>query len=142
MEEFIVKQLEVVAGIIICNGEILCVQRGEAKYDYVSYKFEFPGGKIEQGETPVLALKRELQEELELVLDVREQDLFMEIRHCYPDFSIHMYSYVCRVPNKKFKLREHKSYQWLKIKELETLEWLPADVAIVEKLMLTGDAKC
>jgi NTP pyrophosphohydrolases including oxidative damage repair enzymes len=142
MEEFIVKQLEVVAGIIICNGEILCVQRGEAKYDYVSYKFEFPGGKIEQGETPVLALKRELQEELELVLDVREQDLFMEIRHCYPDFSIHMYSYVCRVPNKKFKLKEHKSYQWLKIKELETLEWLPADVAIVEKLMLTGDAKC
>ena len=142
MEEFIVKQLEVVAGIIICNGEILCVQRGEAKYDYVSYKFEFPGGKIEQGETPVLALKRELQEELELVLDVREQDLFMEIRHCYPDFSIHMYSYICRVPNKKFKLREHKSYQWLKIKELETLEWLPADVAIVEKLMLTGDAKC
>lgn len=142
MEEFIVKQLEVVAGIIICNGEILCVQRGEAKYDYVSYKFEFPGGKIEQGETTVLALKRELQEELELVLDVREQDLFMEIRHCYPDFSIHMYSYVCRVPNKKFKLKEHKSYQWLKIKELETLEWLPADVAIVEKLMLTGDAKC
>jgi 8-oxo-dGTP diphosphatase len=142
MEEFIVKQLEVVAGIIICNGEILCVQRGEAKYDYVSYKFEFPGGKIEQGETPMFALKRELQEELELVLDVREQDLFMEIRHCYPDFSIHMYSYVCRVPNKKFKLKEHKSYQWLKIKELETLEWLPADVAIVEKLMLTGDAKC
>lgn len=142
MEEFIVKQLEVVAGIIICNGEILCVQRGEAKYDYVSYKFEFPGGKIEQGETPVLALKRELQEELELVLDVREQDLFMEIRHCYPDFSIHMYSYICRVPNKKFKLKEHKSYQWLKIKELETLEWLPADVAVVEKLMLTGDAKC
>jgi ADP-ribose pyrophosphatase len=142
MEEFIVKQLEVVAGIIICNGEILCVQRGEAKYDYVSYKFEFPGGKIEQGETPVLALKRELQEELELVLEVREQDLFMETRHCYPDFSIHMYSYICRVPNKKFKLREHKSYQWLKIKELETLEWLPADVAIVEKLMLTGDAKC
>ncbi|NLU43606.1 MAG: (deoxy)nucleoside triphosphate pyrophosphohydrolase [Acholeplasmataceae bacterium] len=136
------KQLEVVAGIIICNGEILCVQRGEAKYDYVSYKFEFPGGKIEQGETPVLALKRELQEELELVLEVREQDLFMETRHCYPDFSIHMYSYICRVPNKKFKLREHKSYQWLKIKELETLEWLPADVAIVEKLMLTGDAKC
>ena len=142
MEEFIVKQLEVVAGIIICNGEILCVQRGEAKYDYVSYKFEFPGGKIEQGETPVLALKRELQEELELVLEVREQYLFMETRHCYPDFSIHMYSYICRVPNKKFKLREHKSYQWLKIKELETLEWLPADVAIVEKLMLTGDAKC
>ena len=142
MEEFIVKQLEVVAGIIICNGEILCVQRGEAKYDYVSYKFEFPGGKIEQGETPVLALKRELQEELELVLEVREQDLFMETRHCYPDFSIHMYSYICRVPNKKFKLKEHKSYQWLKIKELETLEWLPADVAIVEKLMLTGDAKC
>ena len=142
MEEFIVKQLEVVAGIIICNGEILCVQRGEAKYDYVSYKFEFPGGKIEQGETPVFALKRELQEELELVLDVREQDLFMEIRHRYPDFSIHMYSYICCVSNKKFKLKEHKSYQWLNIRELETLEWLPADVAIVEKLMLTGDAKC
>lgn len=142
MEEFIVKQLEVVAGIIICNGEILCVQRGEAKYDYVSYKFEFPGGKIEQGETPVLALKRELQEELELVLEVGEQDLFMEISHCYPDFSIHMYSYICRVPNKEFKLKEHKSYQWLKIKELYTIEWLPADVAIVEKLMLTGGAKC
>lgn len=136
------KQLEVVAGIIICKGEILCVQRGEAKYDYVSYKFEFPGGKIEQGETPVLALKRELQEELELVLDVREQDLFMEIRHHYPDFSIHMYSYICRVSNKKFKLKEHKSYQWLKINELETLAWLPADLPIVEKLMLTGDAKC
>ena len=136
------KQLEVVAGIIICAGEILCLQRSVAKYDYISYKFEFPGGKIEQGETPVVALKRELQEELELALEVREQDFFMEIRHSYPDFAIHMVSYICQVPNKGFKLKEHKGYKWMKPSELGELEWLPADVAIVEKLMLMGDAKC
>ena len=61
----------------------------------------------------------------------------MEIRHNYPDFAIHMFSYICQVEKKDFKLKEHKGYKWMKPKELGTLEWLPADVAIVEKLMMS-----
>ena len=60
------KELEVVAGIVICDDEILCMQRNQAKYNYISYKFEFPGGKIQPSESPTEALKRELTEELEI----------------------------------------------------------------------------
>lgn len=128
------KQLAVVAAVIICDNDILCMQRGKEKYDYVSYRFEFPGGKIELGETSVEALKRELWEELGLVINVLEKDFFMEVRHEYPDFAIHLDSFICSVMTKRFELKEHQSYQWCKLQELSKLDWLPADRLIVERL--------
>jgi len=128
------KELEVVAGIVVCVDEILCLQRNQAKYDYISYKFEFPGGKIEPGESAIEALSRELIEELDMQVIVSENNFFLNVQHTYPDFKINMHSYICQVKNKEFKLKEHYSYIWLKKAELDKLDWLPADEPIVKKL--------
>ena len=132
------KEFEVVAGIIICGEEILCMQRDKAKYDYISYKFEFPGGKIEEGETPADALSRELNEELEMQVDVNECDFFMEIDHTYPDFRIRMKSFVCQVKEKSFTMKEHIAFKWLKKEDLISLDWAEADKPIVKKLSSEG----
>ena len=83
------KNIEVVAAVIIYKKKILAFQRGNAKYDYVSYKFEFPGGKVEAGEDFRVALNRELNEELGL--DAKVGDFVVTIEHDYPDFSIKMH---------------------------------------------------
>jgi len=129
------KTYEVAAGIIIYQEEILCMQRNKAKYDYISYKYEFPGGKIESGESPPVALKRELQEEMDIDVEVEEKDFFMTIEHEYPDFRIKMHSYICKVKSKKFELKEHIDFKWLKKYELKQLNWVEADIPIVDKLI-------
>lgn len=86
------KHLEVVAAILIYQGKILCMQRGEGKYAYVSKKFEFPGGKIEPGEAKHAALERELREEMAIQVTIKESDLYMTINHEYPDFTLTMYT--------------------------------------------------
>lgn len=126
--------LEVVAAIIINNDEILCMQRNKAKYDYVSFKYEFPGGKLEPGESREQALIRELSEEMDLDLTVNPKDFFMTVEHTYPDFSITMHSFVCKVESKTFTRKEHISHIWLKSKELETIDWAAADLPIVKRL--------
>ena len=78
------KTIEVVAAIIIYDNKILCVQRGESKLNYISKKYEFPGGKIELGETKEEAIKREILEELNLEIEVRDE--YMTVNHQYPDF--------------------------------------------------------
>lgn len=129
------KHLEVVAAIIINNDEILCMQRNVGKFDYVSLKFEFPGGKIEEGETKPEALMRELREEMDFVVSIDESNYFMSVNHEYPDFTISMHSYICKVEDRKFKMKEHKSFVWSKVEDLSKLDWAPADWPIVKKLM-------
>ena len=130
------KHIEVVAGIIIYEDRILCMQRGAGKYDYVSYKYEFPGGKVEPGETNSQALMRELNEELGVEINVSENDYFMTVKYKYPDFEVTMHCYFCRVSSPEFIIKDHINYIWLKRSELDKLDWAPADQPIVRKLML------
>ena len=127
------KQIWVVAGIIKNNNEYLCMERSQGKYEYVSYKFEFPGGKIEEGETKEQALIRELQEEMEFEVEIEKP--FMETTHEYPDFIITMYVFLCSAKNRNFVMNVHKSFKWLPLEQLETLDWAAADIPVVKKLM-------
>lgn len=128
------KRIAVVAGIIVFDGKILCLQREKAGYAYVSYKYEFPGGKIEKGETPVIALARELQEELALTVEIRQQDFFLATEYAYDDFIVELSTFLCPVPNQNFSLKEHHAFCWLPPEALHTLDWLPADLVIVREL--------
>lgn len=130
------KQIEVVAGVIFCGDTVLCVQRPKNKLPYISEKFEFPGGKVEEGETKEEALERELLEELNLSTKIK--NLFLTVVHQYPDFELTMHSFICEVDSKELTLREHINQKWLKINELTTLDWAAADVPIVEKLVSNG----
>ncbi|MEP1489325.1 MAG: (deoxy)nucleoside triphosphate pyrophosphohydrolase [Algibacter sp.] len=127
------KKIEVVAAIIVHNELILCAQRSENKLKYISNKFEFPGGKIEQGETKREALKRELIEELNIEPNIK--DLYLSVVHQYPDFELTMHSFICDADSMSISLNEHISHQWLKKEELNDLDWAAADLPIVQKLM-------
>jgi len=140
-----VKYIEVVAAIIVRGGKILCVKRGMSPYDYLAFKYEFPGGKVEEGETNEIALRREITEELKLEIEINRH--FMTINHLYPHFEITLHSYLCSIREalggdgdsaQEFfdvTLTEHVEYKWLTAKELFSLEWAPADVAICQSLM-------
>ena len=129
------KEFDVVAAIIECNGKLLCMQRNVSKYKYVSEKFEFPGGKVEQGESYPQALMRELLEEIEMQTDVDESNYFMTTHFVYPDFSITLHTYRLRVDEPHFVLREHLSYVWALPKDMSKLDWAPADKEIVDALI-------
>ena len=130
------KKIEVVAGIIYCKNQILCVQRPKNKLHYISEKFEFPGGKIEEGETKKEALHRELLEELNISTKIKS--LFMTVVHEYPDFELTMHTFICEVETKELTLVEHIDQKWLTLKELKTLDWAAADIPIVNKLISNG----
>ena len=130
------KNIEVVAGIIKYENKILCVQRGESKLQYISKKFEFPGGKIEQGETKENALIREIQEELDMKITIKNE--YMTVEHQYPDFHLVMHTFTCNVNSIELKLNEHISYEWLCLNELKKLDWAAADIPIVDKLISNG----
>lgn len=127
------KNIEVVAAIICLEDEILCVQRPLNKLQYISKKYEFPGGKIELGESKKEALKRELVEELNITPQIN--DLYLTVNHSYPDFVLTMHSFICIVERKKVRLNEHIASQWLTRNELDLLDWAAADIPIVSKLM-------
>jgi len=124
------KQIEVVAAIIHdSEGRIFATQRG-----YGDYKdwWEFPGGKIEAGETPEEALRREIWEELETRIAVKR---FMEtVEWNYPQFYLTMHCYLCHVESGHLELKEHEAAKWLNKDELESVNWLPADWELVKKL--------
>lgn len=130
------KHYTVSAAIIVENKKILCVQRNKAKYDYISYKYEFPGGKLEEGEDEEGALKREISEELNLEIDVVEK--FLEVKHEYLDFNLTMHSYLCKGNTDKLILKEHIDSKWLCKNELNELDWAAADLPIVSKLINTN----
>ena len=124
------KKIEVVAAIIHdSEGRIFATQRG-----YGDYKdwWEFPGGKMEAGETPEEALKREIWEELETRIVVER---FVEtVEWDYPQFHLTMHCYLCHVESGHLELKEHEAAKWLNKDELESVNWLPADWELVRKL--------
>jgi 8-oxo-dGTP diphosphatase len=130
------KHYTVSAAIIVENKKILCVQRNKGKYDYISYKYEFPGGKLEVGENEEDALKREISEELNLEIDVAEN--FLVVTHEYLDFDLTMHSYLCKANTEKLVLKEHIDAKWLYKNELIELDWAAADLPIVSKLINTN----
>lgn len=128
------KQVTAVAGVITNEkGEILCTLRDKGKYDYVSYKWEFPGGKLEAGETNEQALVRELHEELEI--DVKVEGFCYQIEHDYPDFHLSMAVYNCKLLSNSLKVNVHKDIKWLPKSELLTLDWAPADIPAVLSIL-------
>lgn len=127
------KSLKVVAAIIKSGDKYLCTERGVSKYPYNSYKWEFPGGKIENGETNEKALKREIMEELGIEIDVK--GYFCGVNYIYPDFDLTMYTYDCEALSTDIKLNVHKDYKWLTISELNTLDWASADKLVLSKII-------
>ena len=128
------KTIEVVAGIILNDSDrIFCVQRGESSKPYISKKWEFPGGKLEEGETREEALIRELKEELKI--DVNPFEYVITIDHAYPDFRLIMHAFKCEILNDiEPELTEHLQSKWLTTSELDVLDWAAADVPIVDVL--------
>ena len=124
------KQIEVVAAIIYdSEGRIFATQRG-----YGDYKdwWEFPGGNMEAGETPEEALRREIWEELETRIVVEK---FVEtVEWDYPQFHLSMHCYLCHVESGHLELKEHEAAKWLNKDELESVNWLPADLKVIEKV--------
>lgn len=123
------KTIRVVAAIITDGERILATQRG---YGAFKGKWEFPGGKIETGEMPEQALQREIKEELQLEIAI--QRFVSEVHYEYPDFILNMDCYLCNIVGGKMSLIEHQAAVWLTPEQLTTVEWLPADVELVEQL--------
>lgn len=123
------KTIEVVAAIIHHDGAYFATQRGYGEFEGM---WEFPGGKIEPGESREDALKREIQEELGV--DITIGELLCTTEYDYPTFHLTMHCYLCSVASGEIELREHKSAQWLTAETLDSVEWLPADEKIIAKL--------
>ena len=123
------KQIEVVAAIIRKEDQIFATQRG-----YGDFKdwWEFPGGKMEIGETPEEALKREIREELSTEISI---DKFLcTVEYDYPKFHLTMHCYLSSLKTEALHLNEHEAAKWLSKYELDSVKWLPADLLIIEKI--------
>lgn len=125
------KDIYVVGAILIKDQRILCAQRGGEKS--LPYLWEFPGGKIEAGETAQDALKRELEEELKITVQV-DAEIFDSSAYEYDFGRVHLTTIACQLEDDEPILTEHKAIKWLKPSELKALDWAPADIPAVEKL--------
>lgn len=123
------KKVNVAAAIIIDGDKVLVTQRG---YGEFKDKWEFPGGKIEPGETPSQALVREIREEL--AADIEIHFLLTIVEYDYPAFHLTMHCYVCRLACDSFTLKEHEAAKWIDIGNLMSVDWLPADIQAVTEL--------
>ena len=128
-EESAMKHIEVVAAVICKDGKILATQRGYGEWkDW----WEFPGGKMEADEAPEDALKREILEELSAPIDI---DSFLcTVEYDYPQFHLTMHCYLCTLASDDWTLNEHEAELWLSREELDTVNWLPADIEVIDML--------
>lgn len=128
------KIVRVVAAVIKNKDKVFTTQRG-----YGDYKggWEFPGGKIEEGETPQEALKREIIEELDVEIVVEE--LIDTIEYDYPTFHLSMDCFWAEIISGDLVLKEHEAAKWLSKDELNTVEWLPADITLIDKIRVQMD---
>jgi len=124
------KVINVVAAIIVKDNKIFATQR---RYGDFKGGWEFPGGKIEENETPEEALKREILEELNVHINVDKY--IYTVEYDYPKFHLSMRCYICSLLDENIVLIEHSAAKWLAINELETIDWLPADIEIINKLL-------
>lgn len=124
------KVVEVVAAIITKEDQIFATQRG---YGEFKDGWEFPGGKMELGETPQQALTREIREELDTEIEVG--DFLITVEYDYPKFHLRMHCYWCMVKSGALVLREHEAAKWLTRETLMSVDWLPADMEVVEKIL-------
>lgn len=123
------KTIKVVAAVIKRNNKIFVTQRG---YGEFKDGWEFPGGKVEKGETKEEALIREIKEELDTVIKV---DSYLDtIEYDYPDFHLSMDCFICSVVEGNLVLKEHEDSKWIKKEEIDILNWLPADLVILDKV--------
>ena len=124
------KYIEVVAAAIYRSGKVLAAQRG---YGEFKGGWEFPGGKIESGETPEKAIVREIQEEMATTIEVVEKLGIVE--YDYPTFHLTMHCFWTRIKDGKLQLLEHEGAKWVDKDIINTVNWLPADVEMVEKVV-------
>lgn len=123
------KTIKVVAAIIIHDNQIFATQRG---YGEFKDGWEFPGGKIEEGETPQEALAREIKEELDTEIEVK--DFLETVEYDYPEFHISMDCFFCTIKSGELVLKEHEAAKWLTTETLDSVDWLPADQALVQSI--------
>ena len=126
------KHIEVVAAIIRKDDKIFATQRG-----YGDFKdwWEFPGGKMEAGETPEEALKREIREELST--DISVDEFICTVEYDYPQFHLTMHCFLCSLLTEALHLNEHEAAKWLSKDELNSVKWLPADIQVIKALKRT-----
>lgn len=123
------KTVHVVAAIIVHDNKIFTTQRGYGEWNG---GWEFPGGKVEQGETREQALRREIKEELNTAIEVRE--LFDTVEYDYPKFHLLMDCFICKIISGNLELREHQAAKWLAKDTLDCVDWLPADLELIQKI--------
>lgn len=123
------KSIEVVAAIIHDGEKIFATQRG---YGEFKDGWEFPGGKVEADESLENALKREIREEL--AVEIHIEKLFSTIEYDYPNFHLTMHCFLASLAGGNLTLKEHEAAKWLAKEELNSVEWLPADIQLIEKL--------
>jgi 8-oxo-dGTP diphosphatase len=127
------KTIHVVGAVIVRGGKVLATQRGYG--DYAGW-WEFPGGKIEPGEAPEAALRREIREELDTEISIGR--FLCTTEYDYPKFHLSMRCYLCSIEGREIKLVEHKSAAWVNRDDIFSLKWLGADLPVIEHIISEG----